>query len=180
MIFNTETEVLKEARDLLAKSGFPLTPEELDSLQANDFGLGDLRKEGFQFIDILLSPRVRITLMAVLPNQTLPQHVHPPYDGEPGKEETIRVIYGQGRVGINGGKESPGILIPKGKEKYYTARQVITLEPGEQFTVEPTVVHWFQAGDEGMVCICFQNRVDEMKNRFFDPESTGCPIEPVE
>lgn len=52
----------------------------------------------------------------------------------------------------------------------------IILNPGEQFTVEPNNVHWFQGGDNGSVNICFQNRVDETRNIFFDPDSAGCQI----
>ena len=34
----------------------------------------------------------------------------------------------------------------------------------------------FQAGPAGSVNLTFQNRVDETKNIFDDPDSDGCPI----
>lgn len=71
-------EVRKETLELLERSGFPVSRQEIGELTFNDFGLGDFRKEGFTFIDILRSPRLRVTLIVLLPNQTLPQHVHPP------------------------------------------------------------------------------------------------------
>ncbi|NJL31709.1 MAG: D-lyxose/D-mannose family sugar isomerase [Phycisphaerales bacterium] len=168
-------QCLQEAKELLVKSGFPVTPEEVAELAVNDFGLGDIRKEGFAFIDILRSPRLRITLLILLPNQTLPQHMHPSYDNEQGKEETIRVLYGMTKVYV-AGNATKDIAIPKAKESYYTAKQEVALNVGQQYSVQPGTEHWFQAGPQGSVNICFQNRVDETKNIFSDPASQGCPI----
>lgn len=174
-----EKEVRSEYSDLLVKSGFPISKNELEMLEVNDLGLGDIRKEGFAFIDILRTNRLRITILMLLPNQSLPQHVHPPYEEEIGKEETIRVIFGQTKVySAKDNQEHDPILIPTGKEKYYTARHETKLEQGQQFTVTPNTNHWFQGGNEGAVNICFQNRVDETRNIFFDPKSEGCLIMP--
>lgn len=173
-----ERTLYREYVDLLRRSGFPITPEEWEAMEISDFGLGNLRSEGFAFIDILRSERLRITLIALLPDQALPQHRHPPYDGEQGKEETLRVLSGQTRVYIEGDEAAPGMPIPEGKEPFYTSRQQICLNPGEQYTVPPNIEHWFQGGPEGSVSICFQNRVDETKNLFRDPQSFGCPIGP--
>jgi hypothetical protein len=82
-----EKTIRREYVDLLRRSGFPITDAEWKAMEISDFGLGNLRSEGFSFIDILRSARLRITLIALLPNQTLPQHVHPPYEGEQGKEQ---------------------------------------------------------------------------------------------
>ena len=150
----------------------------METLTLNDFGLGNLRKEGFIFIDILQSARLRITLLILLPGQTLPQHIHPPYDDETGKEETLRVIYGRTGVYVAGSDKSKSVRIPAGKEAYYTVFEEVVLKPGEQYSVEPGIEHWFQGGQEGSVNICFQNRVDENKNIFLDPDSTGCQIKP--
>jgi len=166
----------REYVDLLRRSGFPVTDAEWEAMEISDFGLGNPRSEGFAFIDILRSARLRITLIALLPNQALPQHVHPPYEGEQGKEETLRVLSGQTKVYIKGKATDPDLLIPAGKDPFYTARQQVCLNPGEQYTVSPGIEHWFQGGPEGSVSICFQNRVDETKNLFRDPQSFGCPI----
>jgi D-lyxose ketol-isomerase len=171
-----EKTIRWEYIDLLRRSGFPVTDAERESLEISDFGLSNLRSEGFAFIDILRSERLRITLIALLPNQTLPQHVHPPYEGEQGKEETIRALSGHTKVYIKGKANAPDMLVPAGKDPFYTARQEICLDSGEQYTVSPGIEHWFQGGPEGSVNMCFQNRVDETKNRFWDPQSFGCPI----
>jgi len=180
MTTQIEETVLQKAAELIEKSGFQITGEERQKLAVNDFGLGQLEVEGFAFIDILRTPRVRITLLILLPNQTLPQHMHPPYEQETGKEETLRVLYGQTKVYVRGEQNNPDMLIPEGKEAFYTARQEIALSPGQFYTVDPNIEHWFQGGPDGSVNLAFQNRVDETKNRFYDPQSTGCPIKPTD
>ena len=166
----------EEATTLVEKSGWLLSREEWEQFTVDDFGLGDICKEGFAFVDILRSERLRVTIMVLLPNQTLPQHTHPPYEGEKGKEETLRVLYGQAKLYVPGPENNPSIRIPEGKETYYTARHEIVLEQGEQFTFKPNREHWFQAGPDGVVLQAYQNRVDETLNFFTDPVSHGCPI----
>jgi len=170
-----ETEaVLAEARALIAHCGLILTDEERASLRANDFGFGQLRTEGFVFIDLLRTARVRTTLLVLLPNQTLPEHLHPAYGTEPGKEETLRCLWGETRV-VLPGDPTPGLTVPAGKEPFYTARRAVILRPGGQCTVPPGTRHWFQAGPEGSVNLAFQNRVDESRNRFTE-KSGVCPV----
>lgn len=175
-----DAEQIKTIRDqvsgLINKSGLILSEAEWSQLTINDFGLGDFYKEGFTFIDILRSPQVRVCLLVLLPNQTLPQHVHTEYEGEAeGKEETLRVLFGHTNVYIEGACESE-VQAPEGKEDFYTAMKEIPLDAGGQFSIPPTVKHWFKAGPEGSVNMTFQKRVDETKNIFDDPDSTGCPI----
>jgi D-lyxose ketol-isomerase len=81
---NTEeiNRIYTEVKDLINKSGLILTDAEWSQLTINDFGPGDFRKEGFTFIDILRSSQVRVCVLVLLPDQTLPQHVHTPYEGK--------------------------------------------------------------------------------------------------
>jgi D-lyxose ketol-isomerase len=167
--------VTQQVKDLIQTSGFILSADEWSRLALNDMGLGDILTEGFAFVDILRSPKLRITILVLLPNQSLPQHVHPPYDDEPGKEETLRVLYGHTKVFVEG-EACSNLHIPKGKEPYYTARQEIAMDAGGQYTIAPGIKHWFQAGPQGSVSMTFQNRVDETRNLFDDPDSLGCPI----
>ena len=78
----TDMTLLKEAKqqaeDLIRKSGFLLSDQEQQDLAVNDMGLGHIQQEGLVFVDILRSARLRITILVLLPNQTLPQHLHPP------------------------------------------------------------------------------------------------------
>ena len=173
---NQMNELKEKATALLKKSGFILTESELASLEANDFGLNNFEEEGFFLIDLLRTDRVRVNLLILLPNQSLPQHLHPSYENENGKEETIRVLYGETNVYVEGEENNPNIKIPVNKDAYYTSRHEIQLKIGEQYSVRPNNKHWFQAGKQGSVNIAFQNRVNEDYNIFYDPESIGCKI----
>lgn len=169
--------VRREVVELIKRAGFDLTPEEWDGLVLNDFGLGDFRNEGAAIIDILRTPLLRITILALLPNQTLPEHRHPATEDGPGKEETLRVLWGSVvtfQPGDPGG-DLP-VRVPAGKEACYTSRRATALGKGDQHTLPPGEPHWFQAGPDGVVTIEFQNRVDETRNIFTDPGSAGIPI----
>lgn len=168
--------VFEMGLELISKVDFPLTESDRAELGVNDFGLGDLRNEGFVFADLLRTDRVRMTLLVLLPHQTLPEHLHPTYDDEPGKEETLRCLWGETRIYVPGPPNNPDVLIPKGKEDWYTSRHEIVIRPGEQYSVQPNNAHWFQGGPEGAVNLALQNRVNEDHNIFTDPKSTGCPI----
>jgi len=172
----TREIMMMQALDMLKKTGFFVTDKELEKASVTDFGLDNLDEEGFVLIDLLRTDFVRTNLMILMPNQTLPQHMHPAYGGTKGKEETVRVLYGQTKIYIEGEQNNLDVLIPKGKVNYYTALKEIKLEVGEQFSVPPNVKHWFQAGPDGSVNIAFQNRVNEDNNIFYDPESAGCKI----
>lgn len=172
----TKEEMLKKAMLLLKNSKFPITKKEMSLAEVNDFGLKNLDEEGFVLIDLLRTDFVRMNLIILLPNQTLPMHKHPLYNGSKGKEETIRVLYGNTKIYVEGECNNSKIIIPKNKNSYYSARHEIALEKGEQFSIPPNIMHWFQAGSEGSVNLAFQNRVDENQNIFYDPESIGCKI----
>jgi len=173
---NQKDELKNNALDLLNESGFKLTDQEIESIEANDFGLNNFEEEGFFLIDLVRTDRVRVNILILLPNQNLPQHLHPSYTDEEGKEETLRVLYGETKVYVEGDQNKPYIKIPSKKEPYYTSRYEIHLGLGEQYSVKPNTKHWFQAGPKGSVNIAFQNRVNEDFNLFYDPESVGCKI----
>ena len=44
---------------------------------------------------------------------------------------------------------------PRFQEEHYTVRHEIVLNPGDQYTLAPGVVHWFQAGGDGAVMYSF-------------------------
>ena len=83
------------------------------------------------------------------PGQTCPEHRHPPFDGTPGKEETFRC-----RAGL---------------VHLHVAGEEIVLRPGEQFTIPPDTLHWFQAGPEGAVVSEFSSGSRDALDEFTDP-----------
>jgi D-lyxose ketol-isomerase len=177
---STETAVRSETIELVRRSGISVSDEEFERMTVVDFGLGDLRSEGVQLIDIVRTDLLRVTVLVLLPHQTLPQHCHPSYDGLPGKEENIRAVWGTLRVYTPGVPTMRHGRLVQGKEQYYTARHETVLAPGESMVVDAGVHHWFQAGPEGSVSFGFYNRVDESRNVFSDPNvTTACGVELV-
>ncbi|MBF0431467.1 MAG: D-lyxose/D-mannose family sugar isomerase [Fibrobacteria bacterium] len=168
-------EALIIYHELLKKSGIAITDEDRKTLFSVDLGGTHFPDEGLGSIDLLRTSRVRVSIILLLPGQTLPEHLHPSYEGEPGKEETVRVLYGKTMLYVEG-KPSDNVILPKGKEQWYTAMHRNTLLPGDQYTVQPKIKHWFQAGPEGSVNMIFQNKVDETRNLFFDPDLKGCQV----
>ncbi len=170
-----QNDIKNEALALIAQSGVQLTSEEKSRLRVIDFGLGDNRRIGVQYIDIACTGLIRVAVLALLSNQTLPEHVHPPYDTQPGKEETVRCVWGEFRVYLPGAPSISRGAIPAGNEQWYTARREVVLNPPRSVTISPREAHWFQAGEQGAVVFTFQNRVDESRNVFTDPlVGAGC------
>ena len=94
--------------------------------------------------------RVCAKELVLFPNQICPEHRHPPVGGDPGKEETFRCRRGSVVLHVAGEGE-------------------ITLGPGEQYTIEPDTLHWFQAGPEGAVISEFSTQSRDELDVFSDP-----------
>ena len=58
----------------------------------------------------------------------------------------------------------------EGKEKEYTLRREVILEPGDTLVLEPGSKHWFQAGEEGAVFYSFSTMVKDGSDGFTDPQ----------
>jgi len=116
----------------------------------------------------------------LFPGQTCPEHRHPNIGAEAGKEETFRCRSGIVYLYVEG-EPAPEIkaVIPKGREKYYTVFREIILKPGEQYTLNPDTLHWFQAGPEGAIVSEFSTRSRDDMDVFTDPNIIrveGAPV----
>jgi D-lyxose ketol-isomerase len=172
---DSNSAVRTQSEKLLDRANIPVTPDERASMRLVDFACGDIRRFGVQIIDIALTDLIRVAILILLPNQTLPQHRHPAYGNSPGKEETVRCVWGRFRVYLPGPERIVDGFVPPGKEQWYTARRECTLAPAQSIMIAPREPHWFQAGDTGAVAYTFQNRVDESRNQFTDPAvGAGC------
>jgi D-lyxose ketol-isomerase len=69
------------------------------------------------------------------------------------------------------GEPAPHIRarVPDAAKKYYTVFHEIVLRPGEQFTILPDTLHWFQAGSEGAVVSEFSSRSTDENDIFTNP-----------
>ena len=138
------------AASVLAEAGIVLTEDERSRIEVADFGLSQLEEIGLEVVVYVNTDRVCAKELVMFPRQTCPEHRHPPVGDEPGKEETFRVRRGLVHLHVDG-------------------REVV-LGPGEQFTVPPDMLHWFQAGDEGAVVSEFSTRSRDELDVFTDPQ----------
>ncbi len=146
----TEREARERAAEMLEQAGFALTPAEREGIEVADFGLGRLEEIGLQLVVYVNTERVCAKELVLFPHQTCPEHRHPPIGADPGKEETFRCR--QGTVVLH----IPG-------------RDEIVLAPGDQFTIVPDTLHWFQAGPEGAIVSEFSTQSRDELDVFSDP-----------
>ena len=171
MITRAEQKRARErAAQMIAESGIRITEEEKNKIDVVDFGLSHLETEGVQVLTLVQTDRVSVKVLALFPNQTEPEHWHPPVGDDPGKEETIRVVSGVVYFYVQGQNTFKQGFLLKGKEKYYTLRHEIILKPGDQITFQPGEKHWFQARDEGAVMYSFSSVARDALDQFTDPD----------
>ena len=165
------------SREYLQQAGIVLTPEELAQIEVADMGLNELEQTGLQLVVYVNTERVCAKELVLFPRQTCPEHRHPPIDGEPGKEETFRCRWGTVFLYVEGEPApNPVAKPPAGRESAYTVWHEVVLQPGEQYTIPPDTLHWFQAGDEGAVVSEFSTRSRDEFDIFTDPDIRREPV----
>ncbi|HBP37292.1 MAG TPA: D-lyxose/D-mannose family sugar isomerase, partial [Clostridiales bacterium] len=60
-------------------------------------------------------------------------------------------------------------------ETGYTVFHQIVLNPGEQYTLQPDTLHWFQAGPDGAVVSEFSTTSHDEGDIFTDPRIRRLP-----
>jgi D-lyxose ketol-isomerase len=160
----------KRAKKILDQAGIVITRSEYDDMEVTDLGLGRLVEIGLQLIVYVNTNRVCAKEIILLPNQLCPEHRHPPVLDEAGKEETFRCRWGEVYLYVPGEPtQNPKAKIPPGIEDNLTVWKEVILLPGDQYTLEPDVLHWFQAGPEGAVISEFSTTSRDEKDIFTDP-----------
>ena len=156
--------------DILAEAGIVLTDAERDGMEVADLGLDDPARTGLGLVVYENNDRYCAKELVMLPRQTCPQHKHPPVGGDPGKRETFRCRTGEVYLYVEGeATPDPKAAPPAGDEAHYTIGHEVVLRPGEQYTIEPGVWHWFQAGDDGAVVSEFSSTSRDESDEFADP-----------
>jgi D-lyxose ketol-isomerase len=145
----TEAEARERAAAMLADAGIVLTPAERAQIEVADFGLGRLDEIGLQLVVYVNTERVCAKELVLFPGQTCPEHRHPPVGSDPGKEETFRCRRGSVALHVAGAE--------------------VMLGPGEQHTIPPDTLHWFQAGPEGAIVSEFSTTSRDALDVFSDP-----------
>ena len=159
------------AREYLHRAGIVLTPDESEHIEVADFGLGELETTGLELVVYVNTERVCAKELVLFPRQTCPQHRHPPIGDLPGKEETFRCRWGLVYLYVEGAPtEHPAAQPPPGREHAYTVWHEIVLHPGQQYTIPPDTLHWFQSGNEGAVVSEFSTRSRDEFDIFTDSD----------
>ncbi|MEW5976236.1 MAG: D-lyxose/D-mannose family sugar isomerase [Acidobacteriota bacterium] len=167
---------VERASAMLREAGMVITPAERERFEVADFGLGELEKTGLQIITYVNTDRCCAKEIIMTPRQTCPEHMHPTIGGVPGKEETFRCRWGTVYLYVAGETDTPpSCRPPEGSEAYYTVRREICLRPGEQCTLSPDTLHWFQAGPEGAIVSEFSTRSTDELDVFTDPRIKRAP-----
>jgi D-lyxose ketol-isomerase len=159
------------AAALLLRTGLALRSGELAGIAVADFGLGELAQTGAQILTLLDTEEIAVKLIALFPGQTLPEHRHPPLGDYPGKSETLRCEWGEIRLYTEGiPVTEPRAQPPAHRRTTYTVWEEHILQPGEQVTLPPNTLHWFQPGSEGGVAWSFSSRAVDVQDVFTDGE----------
>jgi len=170
MITQSEyNDAILRARTYLAKAGIVLTLEEAENIEVADFGLGELDRSGLALITYVNTERCCAKELVLFPGQTCPEHRHPPVGADPGKEETFRCRWGEVYLYVAGEPaDNPACKPPPAPEASYTVSHEVRLGPGEQYTIPPDTLHWFQSGPQGAVVSEFSTRSRDELDIFSD------------
>ena len=163
----TYTQRVDEAIKYYEKASIILTEDEKARIEVADFGLNNVEEIGLQLLTYINTERVCAKEMVLTPFQTCPEHKHIPTSGCAGKEETFRCRYGKVYLYLPGETTAEEIQarIPASD---VTCFREIVLNPGEQYTIMPETLHWFQAGPEGAVISEFSTKSTDETDIFTD------------
>jgi D-lyxose ketol-isomerase len=163
-----EDTARKRAAAALAGAGVVLTRAEIDVIEIADFGLSRLEEIGLEVVVYVNTERVCAKELVLFPGQLCPEHRHPPFGGTPGKEETFRCRAGLVYLYVEG-EPTPQPAARTPQDGVFTVWHEIALRPGDQHTIAPDTLHWFQAGDEGAVVSEFSTESRDDLDVFTDP-----------
>lgn len=173
---NTANNLRSRAAAMMERAGVTLSPAERDTIELAEFGLDDFERQGLALLVYVNTDRYCAKELVLFGGQTCPEHRHPPVplpDGrtDPGKMETFRCRWGEVYLYVEGAGDRGGIRasVPEGSEAHYTVFREIVLRPGDQFTIPPNTLHWFQAGPEGAVVTEFSSTSRDELDVFTDP-----------
>ena len=177
MITRSQLQSAQErAAKMLASAGIDITPIECQNIEVAEFGLGELERTGLELVVYVNTDRYCAKELILFPHQTCPEHRHPPNAGEPGKMETFRCRWGRVWLYLEGEPTpNPQGRPPEGSEAYYTVFHEMILNPGEQYTILPNTLHWFQAGPEGAIVSEFSSTSRDESDVFTDSRIRRIP-----
>ncbi len=169
-------EARARAAEMFDRLGIVVTPQERENIEIAEFGLGELDRTGLELVTYINNERYCAKELVLFPRQTCPEHRHPPVGDDPGKMETFRCRWGKVWLDVEGQPTpNPKGRVPEGSEEFYTVFCELELNPGEQYTIPPNTLHWFQAGDEGAIVSEFSSTSRDELDIFTDTRIERIP-----
>ncbi len=167
----------KRAAEMLGEAGIAVTAREVETMEVADFGLGRLGTFGFEIVVYENNDRYCSKEIVLFPRQTCPEHRHPPVGpGNPGKRETFRCRWGEVYLYTAGDPAAaPKAILSAADRPKFTIWHERVLRPGDQFTLPPDSLHWFQAGDRGAVLSEFSSTSTDENDVWTDPDIKRAP-----
>ena len=166
----------QQAADALNVAGIVIREDEAAEIEIADFGLGQFVQTGLAVLVYVNTARVCAKELVMVPGQTCPEHRHPTVGDATGKEETFRCRWGEVYLVVPGEPTAaPHAKPPAGREHTYTVMREVVLKPGDQYTLMPDTLHWFQAGPQGAIVSEFSTTSTDERDVFTDPEIERAP-----
>jgi D-lyxose ketol-isomerase len=169
--------IRERAAGLLKRAHIAVTPRERANMEVAEFGLGDVERLGLEIIVYENNDRYCAKELVLFPWQICPEHRHPGVSRtRPGKQETFRCRYGEVYLYVPGEPAAkPKAKVPRKYAMNFTVWKEIVLRPGDQFTLPPDTLHWFQAGSKGAVVSEFSSTSTDENDIFTDPAIRRVP-----
>ena len=163
--------------EFLARAAIAITERERKSIEIADFGLNDIQNVGLEIVLYKNNDRYCAKELVLFPRQMCPQHRHPRVDdNNPGKQETFRCRWGEVYLYVEGTPTpNPKAVVPGNHQKNLSVWREILMKPGDQYTIKPDTLHWFQAGDQGAVVSEFSSTSIDELDVFSDPNIRRIP-----
>jgi D-lyxose ketol-isomerase len=157
--------------EMLQRASIIVTDREKQKIEVADMGLDDLDNIGLEIVVYENNDRYCAKELALFPWQICPEHRHPKIsESNIGKQETFRCRWGVVYLYIPGEPVgNPKARVPEKHKQWMTAWHEIVLNPGEQYTLPPNTLHWFQAGPNGAIVSEFSSSSNDDSDVFTDP-----------
>lgn len=162
----------------LKKAHIAVTRKEAENVEIADFGLGDIKNMGLELIVYESNELYCAKELVLFPRQTCPEHRHPPLDGANiGKQETFRCRWGEVYLYTEGPPApKPKAKLPKKYRQNFTVWHEVMLRPGDQYTLPPNTLHWFQAGSKGAIVSEFSTKNSDEADFWTDTNIRRIPV----